>query len=97
VEAPLTRFAGIGFTVALFIAALAFPDTPALLDEAKVGILAASLAAGLIGGAVLRLSRPVEAEDARGAAQEGGVTEEASRRATSTLRQSRANRDPLVP
>lgn len=46
--------AGIGFTVALFIAGLAFAETPALLDEAKLGILAGSLAAGLAGALVLR-------------------------------------------
>ena len=46
--------AGIGFTVALFIAALAFPGAPALLDEAKVGILAGSLASGVVGAIVLR-------------------------------------------
>jgi NhaA family Na+:H+ antiporter len=51
--------AGIGFTVALFIATLAFPDDPALLDEAKVGILAGSLVAGVAGVAVLRATRPV--------------------------------------
>ncbi|MGH2737065.1 MAG: Na+/H+ antiporter NhaA, partial [Actinomycetota bacterium] len=46
---------GIGFTVSLFIAGLAFSDA-ALIDEAKVGILAASvLAAGV--GAVLLLQR----------------------------------------
>ena len=45
---------GIGFTVALFIAGLAFPDDAALLDEAKVGILAGSLAAGVAGALVLR-------------------------------------------
>jgi NhaA family Na+:H+ antiporter len=44
---------GIGFTVALFIAALAFPAAPGLLDEAKLGILAGSLAAGLLGAGVL--------------------------------------------
>ncbi len=48
--------AGIGFTVALFIAALAFPRHPELLDEAKVGILAGSLAAGVLGAAVLCLT-----------------------------------------
>jgi NhaA family Na+:H+ antiporter len=48
--------AGIGFTVALFIASLAYPNAPALLDEAKVGILAGSLAAGLCGFLILRLS-----------------------------------------
>jgi NhaA family Na+:H+ antiporter len=45
---------GIGFTVAIFIAALAFPGRPDLLDEAKLGILAGSLAAGLAGALVLR-------------------------------------------
>ncbi|QXD16672.1 Na+/H+ antiporter NhaA [Rhodocaloribacter litoris] len=39
---------GIGFTMSLFIANLAFDD-PALLDRAKVGILTASLVAGLGG------------------------------------------------
>jgi NhaA family Na+:H+ antiporter len=48
--------AGIGFTVALFIAALAFPSDPALLDQAKVGILAASLVSGAVGALVLRLT-----------------------------------------
>jgi NhaA family Na+:H+ antiporter len=53
---------GIGFTMALFIAALAFPaprDGSAvgqslLLDEAKVGVLAASTLAGIIGWLLLR-------------------------------------------
>ncbi len=40
--------AGIGFTVSLFIAGLAFDD-PQLIDEAKIGILAASTIAGIIG------------------------------------------------
>jgi len=44
---------GIGFTMSLFIATLAFDPVPALLDQAKVGVLAASLLAGTIGGAVL--------------------------------------------
>jgi Na+:H+ antiporter, NhaA family len=51
--------AGIGFTVALFIAGLAFPEDPALLDQAKVGILAGSLAAGVAGAVVLRATPAV--------------------------------------
>ncbi|HET8538302.1 MAG TPA: Na+/H+ antiporter NhaA [Anaeromyxobacter sp.] len=51
--------AGIGFTVALFIAALAFPERADLLDEAKLGILAGSLAAGVVGALVLRSTPPV--------------------------------------
>jgi NhaA family Na+:H+ antiporter len=51
--------AGIGFTVALFIAALAYPEDPALLDQAKVGILAGSLVSGVVGAAILRLTARV--------------------------------------
>lgn len=40
--------AGIGFTVSLFITGLAFSD-PSLADEARIGILAASFVAGVIG------------------------------------------------
>jgi Na+:H+ antiporter, NhaA family len=40
--------AGIGFTMALFIATLAFPPGP-LIEIAKLGILLASLIAGVIG------------------------------------------------
>ena len=49
--------AGIGFTVSLFITELAFDD-PRLIAEAKVGILAASVIAGVAGWLVLR-SAPV--------------------------------------
>jgi NhaA family Na+:H+ antiporter len=45
--------AGIGFTVSLFIAGLSFPDSELLTEEAKVGILGASLVAALAGVAVL--------------------------------------------
>lgn len=47
--------AGIGFTMALFIAGLAFDDA-ATLDRAKMGILAGSLLAGLLGYGLLRMS-----------------------------------------
>ena len=40
---------GIGFTMSIFVADLAFLDTPELIFQAKVGILAASLFAGLFG------------------------------------------------
>ena len=45
--------AGIGFTMSLFVGSLAFGEGP-LLDAAKVGILAASLVAGVAGWATLR-------------------------------------------
>ncbi len=47
--------AGIGFTMSIFIAGLAF-DNPHYLLNAKIGILAASLAAGIIGYIALLLS-----------------------------------------
>lgn len=45
--------AGIGFTVALFVAGLSFDD-PDLLRSAKLGILAASTIAGMLGYFLLR-------------------------------------------
>jgi NhaA family Na+:H+ antiporter len=45
--------AGIGFTMSLFIAGLAFGEGPEL-TAAKLGILAASLIAGLAGWLILR-------------------------------------------
>ncbi|WP_242342440.1 Na+/H+ antiporter NhaA [Anaeromyxobacter terrae] len=51
--------AGIGFTVSLFIASLAFASDPALLAQAKIGILVGSLAAGVVGALVLRVTAEV--------------------------------------
>lgn len=50
---------GIGFTMSLFIGALAFPGSAELVDAAKVGILAGSLLSALAGFLVLRFARPV--------------------------------------
>jgi NhaA family Na+:H+ antiporter len=47
---------GIGFTMALFIAELAFE--PALLISAKIGILAASVTAGAAGLFALYMLAP---------------------------------------
>ena len=51
---PVAALGGIGFTVALFIADLAFAD-PITEVDAKVGIFAASIAAVIVGGVLLRL------------------------------------------
>jgi len=48
---------GVGFTMALFIAGLAF-DSAADLDAAKLGILVASAIAGIVGLLVLRSASP---------------------------------------
>lgn len=47
---------GIGFTMSLFIGNLAFAGSPALVDEVKVGVLAGSVVAALIGMLILRFS-----------------------------------------
>jgi Na+:H+ antiporter, NhaA family len=53
--------AGIGFTMALFVADLAFTDSgeAVLLTAAKVGILVASLIAGIGGWLILRRGSPI--------------------------------------
>lgn len=50
---------GIGFTMSLFIAALAFPDAQQL-NIAKAAVLAGSVIAGAIGMAILLAGKPVE-------------------------------------
>ena len=53
--------AGIGFTMSLFIATLAFDDAD-LVDAAKRGIIAGSLVAGVAGAVLLKMS-PVLRDD----------------------------------
>jgi NhaA family Na+:H+ antiporter len=55
--------AGVGFTMSLFIGELAFVD-PASLTEAKMGILIASLLAGVWGFLVLRRALPRQRAEA---------------------------------
>lgn len=55
---------GIGFTMSLFIAAIAAPGDPEFVDAAKIGTLAGSIVAALFGWAVLRASSPVPWIDA---------------------------------
>lgn len=54
----LALLCGIGFTMSLFIAGLAFPQSPLLVEEAKLGILGGSLVSALAGLLLLRGSRP---------------------------------------
>jgi len=60
----LSWLGGIGFTMSLFIAGLAFGAAP-LLQSAKLGILSSSVVAGIIGWLLLRASlRPPPAQTA---------------------------------
>jgi NhaA family Na+:H+ antiporter len=52
----ISLLAGVGFTMSIFVANLAFFDQPQLLDSAKVGILLGSFIAGLAGYLVLRFT-----------------------------------------
>lgn len=49
---------GIGFTMSLFIGLLAFPASAGLQDATKVGVLLGSILSGLLGAAVLMVSKP---------------------------------------
>lgn len=46
--------AGVGFTMSMFIANLAFTDAVGLMDSAKIGIMAGSLVSGIAGYLILR-------------------------------------------
>ena len=51
---------GIGFTMSIFISELAFTDV-SIIDQAKVGILVASVVAGALGALILNIALPKEA------------------------------------
>ncbi len=60
---------GIGFTMSLFIGALAFPNSSEAVELAKLGTLAGSILSALVGYGVLRLVAPapfdpIDVEDA---------------------------------
>ena len=51
---------GVGFTMSLFIGALAFPRTPEAIEAAKLGTLAGSFFSAIAGWTVLRLVSPAD-------------------------------------
>lgn len=67
----VAAIAGIGFTVSLFITELAF-DEASIIDEAKVGILVASILAAAIGALILRVGPGARSDEVVTAAREDG-------------------------
>ncbi len=67
----VTAIAGIGFTVSLFVTELAF-DEASIIDEAKVGILAASILAAAVGAIILRVGGGARSDEFVTAAREDG-------------------------
>ena len=58
----LGMLCGIGFTMSLFIASLAFAPSPALANASVLGVLTASLVSAVAGYAWLRVALPQKAE-----------------------------------
>lgn len=52
----MSFLAGVGFTMSIFIANLAFSNNESIINSAKIGIIAGSTISGIIGYLILRLS-----------------------------------------
>ncbi len=60
--AGVSMLAGIGFTMSMFIAELAFKNNPIYIEEAKIGIMLASILAGVVGIIIFKLQKPIKEE-----------------------------------
>jgi NhaA family Na+:H+ antiporter len=64
---------GIGFTMSLFIGALAFPGRPDLVEEAKLGVLAGSFLSAITGFLILRFAPQAAGSEDEEAEQAGEI------------------------
>lgn len=64
---------GIGFTMSLFIGALAFPDSQLLIEEAKIGVLMGSFVSAIVGYTILRFAPLHDEHDAIEAVEAGEI------------------------
>ncbi len=69
----VSMLCGIGFTMSLFIGALAFPGNALLIDEAKIGVLLGSILSATTGFLVLRFTKNADKTLVRRIAKEEGV------------------------
>jgi len=88
--------AGVGFTVALFVTSISFPDDPARADSARIGILLGSLTAGILGYLLLRTNPPVDGRTGAPGAG-GGASVAAAAAGTDDGRGVEAIRQPATP
>jgi NhaA family Na+:H+ antiporter len=65
---------GIGFTMSLFIGALAFPGDAELIEEAKIGVLLGSFASAVTGYLILRFAKPAPDHRREESTQEDEIT-----------------------
>ena len=56
----ISILAGVGFTMSIFIANLAFFETPAFIGSAKIGILIGSIISGILGYIVIRWTSKIK-------------------------------------
>jgi len=67
---------GIGFTMSLFIGALAFPASPELVEEAKIGVLIGSFCSALAGFMILRVGPLADRHQLEEATQDEEISAE---------------------
>ena len=83
---------GIGFTMSLFIGTLAFPGNPALVEEAKIGILVGSILSAVAGFLVLRFAPPHRDQSALNPKEEANSGQPADEKMAAPMDDGQAHR-----